>query len=209
VPDSDYYSFDEVLANLKLEEDELKRLVSAGEIRAFRDKDTMRFKADDVARLKSEQGVEEDLELDDLELELEDDLDLEPAPAAAEAEDDAEETLVLEEPDGAEELLLDDEDPVSAEGVEELDLGGGEADDDEPVMAPGPRPGRSRATAGPAKRTSRAAAESTEETKDSMGMIAMLVLGIVLLVIANFLIFDAVTGRASNPLSRAVANMFS
>ena len=182
MPDKDYYSFDEVLKNLELEEDELKRLVSAGEIRAFRDKDTMRFKAEDVVRLQGDQGVEEDLALDDLELELED--DLEPAPIAVEA--DADETL-------------------AEGGVEELDLG---AAPDEPAAAPGPRPGRAKAAAGPARRPARAAAVSTEEVSDSVGTIAMLVVGIVLLVIANFLIFDAVTGRASNPLSRAVANMF-
>ncbi|MHC5210241.1 MAG: MerR family transcriptional regulator [Planctomycetota bacterium] len=200
MPDKDYYSFDEVLKNLELEEDELKRLVSAGEIRAFRDKDTMRFKAEDVVRLQGDQGVEEDLALDDLELELED--DLEPAPIAVEA--DADETLLLEEPGEVDELLLEEE-PLAEGGVEELDLG---AAPDEPAAAPGPRPGRAKAAAGPARRPARAAAVSTEEVSDSVGTIAMLVVGIVLLVIANFLIFDAVTGRASNPLSRAVANMF-
>jgi hypothetical protein len=209
VADKDYYSFDEVLKNLELEEDELKRLVSAGEIRAFRDKDTMRFKAEDIARLQGDKGAEDDLALDDLELELEDDLELEPEPLAAVADD--EDTLVLEEAGGVEELLLEDE-PTLDGGVEELDLGGAP---DEPAAAPGARSARGRtaapaaaASGAPARRTGRAAPESTEELSDSVGTLAMLVIGIVLLLLANFLIFDAVTGRASNPLSQAVANMF-
>jgi hypothetical protein len=203
VAEKDYYSFDEVLENLKLEEDELKRLVSAGEIRAFRDKDTMRFKAEDIARLKADEGVEEEeLALDDLELDLEDDLDLEPAPVAG---TDVEETLVLEEPAGADEIVLEEE-PGGEGGIEELDLGDAPA---QPATAPGPRPARAKAAATPARRAGRATtAVATEEASDSVGMIAMLVVGILLLLIANFLIFDAVTGRASNPLSSAVANMF-
>ena len=35
--DSDFYSFDKALDKLSLDEDDLKRLISAGEIRAFRD----------------------------------------------------------------------------------------------------------------------------------------------------------------------------
>ena len=70
--DKEYYSFEEVLKDLKLEENELKRLVSAGEIRAFRDKNTMRFKAEDVARLRSTESESGDVELDDLDLDLDD-----------------------------------------------------------------------------------------------------------------------------------------
>jgi len=90
----DYYSFEEVLADLQLEEDELKRLVSAGEIRAFREKDTMRFKAADIERLKSSSaganagsGIEElDLAADlDLDLDAGTELELGEAPTAAAA----------------------------------------------------------------------------------------------------------------------------
>lgn len=70
----DYFSFDEVLSDLEMEEDELKRLVSAGEIRAFRDKDSMKFKADDVNRLRSTPGGEVE------EIDLGDDLDLDDEP---------------------------------------------------------------------------------------------------------------------------------
>ncbi|MBI4616273.1 MAG: hypothetical protein HY720_21850 [Planctomycetes bacterium] len=48
----EYYSFEKVLEELQMEEDELKRLVSEGEIRAFRDEDKMKFKKSDIDGLK-------------------------------------------------------------------------------------------------------------------------------------------------------------
>ena len=48
-----YRSFDEVLKELDMDEDELKRLVSEGQIRAFRDEDRMKFRSEDVNNLAS------------------------------------------------------------------------------------------------------------------------------------------------------------
>lgn len=48
----EYMSFDDVLRELKVEEDELKRMVSEGELRAFRDENRMKFRKDDVEGLK-------------------------------------------------------------------------------------------------------------------------------------------------------------
>lgn len=48
----EYYSFEKVLKELQMEEDELKRLVSEGEIRAFRDEDKMKFRKSDIDGLK-------------------------------------------------------------------------------------------------------------------------------------------------------------
>jgi hypothetical protein len=107
----DYYSFDQVLSDLRMEEEELKRLVSAGEIRAFREKDTMRFKAADIERLKSaSDGGGDDLEIDlGEELDLGDDLELDLGEGGAEEID-----LAAEFDDGGLE-------------VEEMDLGGGKS----------------------------------------------------------------------------------
>ncbi len=104
--DKDYYSFDEVLSGLRMEEDELKRLVSAGEIRAFREKDTMRFKAADIERLKSSPTD------DDLELDLGEELDL---------GDDLGGDLIEDLDLGGDEFVLEPEDSAGLE-VEELDL---------------------------------------------------------------------------------------
>lgn len=207
VADKNYYSFDEVMKNLEVEEDELKRLVSAGEIRAFRDKDTMRFKAEDVARLKTETGA--DLDTEELDLDFEDDLELEIAEPAGEDEDAI---TLLEDADIGDELVLEDEESPAALEVEELDLGGDDAEvaEEDAQAKPAKRGGRpGKAAAGASKRTGRASTEEAEEVKDSAGTLAMLVIGIVVLVVANFIVFDAVTGHASNPLTKAVANMFN
>lgn len=49
----DYYSFDEVMKQLELDEEELKRMVSEGELRAFRDENKIKFRREDVDNLKS------------------------------------------------------------------------------------------------------------------------------------------------------------
>jgi excisionase family DNA binding protein len=54
VPEQDFSSFDEALNQLNLREEELKRLVSEGEIRAFREGDTMKLRRTDVEHLKTE-----------------------------------------------------------------------------------------------------------------------------------------------------------
>ena len=47
-----YYSFEKVLKELQIEEDELQRLVDEGEIRAFRDEGKMKFKKSDIEGLE-------------------------------------------------------------------------------------------------------------------------------------------------------------
>ncbi len=47
----DFLSFEKALRELKMRSEELKKLVSEGEIRAFRDGDSMKFRRDDVAAL--------------------------------------------------------------------------------------------------------------------------------------------------------------
>jgi hypothetical protein len=195
VAEKDYYSFEEVLKNLKLEEDQLKRLVSAGEIRAFRDKDTMRFKAEDVDRLKG--GGNDDLVLeDDLELDLD-------TPAAAPAARVTEE-IELEPGD---ELVL--EDPAGTSQVVEIDLGGG----DEPAAEAPAKPARTRVTVadkGARKAAPRTAvvAEPAEEAKDGVGTMALLLVGCVILIAANFVVLDALSGRPSNAISEMVLKLF-
>jgi hypothetical protein len=61
----EYYSFDKALEELKLRSEELKRLVSQGEIPAIREKDSMRFRAADVKKLARNRVVEEELEFDE------------------------------------------------------------------------------------------------------------------------------------------------
>jgi len=48
----DYFSFEDVMRELELGEEELKRMVSEGELRAFRDENKMKFKKEDVESLR-------------------------------------------------------------------------------------------------------------------------------------------------------------
>ena len=207
MPDRDYYSFDEVLNDLKLEEDELKRLVSAGEIRAFRDKNTMRFKAEDVARLRGQRTDPQDVELDDLELELEDAVEA-PAPASAELGTEiTAETIDLGDAPAGEELVLE-ETSVTGEVIE---IG----DEAEAPVVIEATPTRSARVAGekrgkPAKAAKVAAPpEPVEEITEGGAVLALMLVGVLVLIVANFLVFDAAIGRASSALTRAVANLFS
>ncbi len=52
----EFISLEKALKELRLKEDELKRLVSEGEIRAFRDADKMKFKREDIEKLKQDTG---------------------------------------------------------------------------------------------------------------------------------------------------------
>jgi excisionase family DNA binding protein len=71
-----FYSFEEALKELRLKEEELKRLVSEGEIRAFREGDTMRLRRADVENLRNELTGGEVVDLGDIKEDLvfEDDL---------------------------------------------------------------------------------------------------------------------------------------
>jgi excisionase family DNA binding protein len=109
----EFYTFDEVIRRLDIDETKLKRLVSEGEIRAFREGDQMKFRRQDVenldltgARSEEETGVidlsagKEDTSetlTDDLIFDEGDDLDLTSAEAGmATAEISSQDTFVDE-----------------------------------------------------------------------------------------------------------------
>lgn len=94
----DFVSFEKALRDLSMQSEELKKLVSEGEIRAFRDGQSMKFKREDVEGLVSGRGADDELEFADV---LEDDTGM------VTEEFTEEETLL------AEDDLLEDE-PVAA-----------------------------------------------------------------------------------------------
>ncbi len=59
----EFISFDTVMRELAMQEEELKRLVSEGEIRAFRDQDKMKFKKEDVERFRRARDASKDATL--------------------------------------------------------------------------------------------------------------------------------------------------
>jgi excisionase family DNA binding protein len=126
VPEQDFFSFDEALNQLNLREEELKRLVSEGEIRAFREGDTMKLRRADVETLKKELmgGEVVDLGGSGEDLVFEDDLELEETGMATEEISDMD-TLLEDEVEDVGEVALETEEVVELE--EEVD------EDGEPV----------------------------------------------------------------------------
>lgn|GEM_PF-694585 len=129
----EFFSFDEALDRLRLKEEELKRLVSEGEIRAFRDGETMKLRRTDVDNLRRELMGGDVVDLDDSS----DDVVLADPGMVTEELSAAdtlleEETLLTEELDVAD---LDDlEDLDEIEDLDELD------EDDEPKKRRRPEP---------------------------------------------------------------------
>ena len=112
--EKEFLSFDEALRELRLKEEELKRLVSEGEIRAFRDGETMKLRKTDVENLRAElQGGEVvDLGGASEELVFEDDTDLDAGMATEEISEA--DTIVEEVEDVGEVELIDEEPPLAA-----------------------------------------------------------------------------------------------
>ena len=110
----DFFSFEEALDELRLQEEELKRLVSEGEIRAFRDGDTMKLRRKDVEHLRGELSGGEvvDLSGSDDELVFTDDGDLDEAGMATEEISEAD-TILEDDVEDVGELELDDEQDVA------------------------------------------------------------------------------------------------
>lgn len=163
VTDSEFSSFDDALRKLELEEDDLKRLISAGEIRAFREGSKMRLRVEDVERVAGELGIggavsESDagelLEVEDLSLDGDDDAGMV--------------TTQLSEED----TLLDDD-------LEEVEV---DDEDDGDDAAPARRGGAAVAARG--GRTRRGAGDADEEQKESTGILAAAVLTTLLMIFA-------------------------
>jgi len=107
----DFFSFDEALDELRLKEEELKRLVSEGEIRAFREGDTMRLRRADVESLRAELSGGEVVDLGEAteELVFEDDPDLEDEAGMATQEITDVDTIIEDDIEDVGELELDDD----------------------------------------------------------------------------------------------------
>jgi len=116
VAEKEFFSFEEALRELRLKEEELRRLVSEGEIRAFREGDTMKLRRSDVETLRTELSGGEVVDLAGAgeELIFEDDTDLDAGMATEEISEI--DTLLEEDIEEVAELELDeleDEDDLS------------------------------------------------------------------------------------------------
>ena len=111
----EFYSFGEVLKRLNIDETKLKRLVSEGEIRAFREGDQMKFRKADIenldltgARSEEETGVidlsagkgDSETLTDDLIFDEGDDLDLSSSEAGMATAEISSQDTIVDEPVG-------------------------------------------------------------------------------------------------------------
>lgn len=182
----EFFSFEEALEELRLKEEELKRLVSEGEIRAFREGETMKLRRRDVEALRSELLGDEVVDLGEAteELIFEDESDLvDPGMATEE---------LVSAP-----TLLDADDDLDVESLEvedlyEDELDGDELDGDEALVG--------------AAVTSRSRTQE-EPTKDG-GMLALLIANALVFVLVIPILYALRVGTVSD-FARALAGLFT
>lgn len=171
-----FFSFERALRELKLKEDELKRLVSEGEIRAFRDEDKMKFRKEDIDRLRKKTEKP----------------DFSKGPSDASADTLADD-LVFEE----EELSLGEEEPgmqtapISEDTLLDEDVGM----TTEPISKGSKKSSAAAAGAGkkptqPAARGTRVREAQEAEEKGSPLMLAVVVLSSIVLFLGVFVAID-------------------
>lgn len=184
----DFFNFEEALDQLRLKEEELKRLVSEGEIRAFREGDTMRLRRADVEHLRTELmgGDVVDLGGAEEELVFEDDIDIDDAGMATEEIADMD-------------TLLDDD----VEDVGELDLASGFEDVAE-VAAPAAVAGAGIAAGA---RRSAGASAALEEESEGVGMRLVMILTTAILILGLPVVVSLSSGHASG-IAKMVAGLF-
>ncbi|MDP6539552.1 MAG: hypothetical protein QF410_08385 [Planctomycetota bacterium] len=179
--EEDFFSFDEALSELRLKEEELKRLVSEGEIRAFREGDTMRLRRGDVEALRDElSGDIVDVGSGDEELVFEDEDALGDKAGMATEEISDVDTIIEEE---------------DVEDVGEIDL-----DDEEEIV-----------TAQPVRRAAprgAAAAAADEEETEGMGLRAAMIVTTLFAVAALPVVFAVASGHMTS-LAEPFAGMFA
>ncbi len=213
-PSGEFYSFDEVLSRLKIDEQKLKRLVSEGEIRAFREGDEMKFKKSDIDNLNvgvSSEGETREVDLsaskgdasetltDDLIFDEGDELDLSADDAGlATAEISSQDTFVDEggEPVGMSTEPLD----VSAAGLDDVE------EEAEEAPAATSRPARAGRT------TKKAGTKYQAPAPVAGGDLlwgAVLVLSILVLLFAGFTVWSSVSHQGINGWSASAVKLFA
>ena len=181
--EKEFFSFEEALHELRLKEEELKRLVSEGEIRAFRDGETMKLRKQDVEVLRSELSGGEVVDLGGAseELVFDDDTDLDAG-------------MATEEISEADTILEDD-----VEDIGELEL---EDEDDDLDLAPAPSTRRTAAVG-----TGRAASSDDEE-EEPMWMRGVMIVTSLVLVLALPVCVAAASGNVTD-IASGIAGIFA
>ncbi|MEE8107372.1 MAG: helix-turn-helix domain-containing protein [Planctomycetota bacterium] len=112
----EFYTFDEVVRQLHIDENKLKRLVSEGEISAFREGDVMKFKKTEIDKIASKSPGSETSETVLSEITLEDE-----TPAFEESGETLTDDLVFEGADKKDEIDLAVDDGGMTEAISSQD----------------------------------------------------------------------------------------
>ena len=207
----EFYTFDEVIKHLSIDEQRLKRLVSEGEIRAFREGDEMKFKKNDIDTLDigaSEEGETREIDLsaggaeasetltDDLIFDEGDELDLSSDDAGmATAEISSQDTFVDEggDPVGMSTEPLDFADDgfedAEPEEYEDAEMAGAAS-----VPSRGSRPVRRQ--------------EAPASAGDALWCV-VLGLGLIFLLFAGFTVYSGASKNGMNSVSEIPVKIFS
>lgn len=210
-----YLSFEKVLKELQIEESELKKLVSAGEIKAFREDDEMKFNPDEVEKLKQTKSSDPDvIELLDTDEELDSEatLDLDSSEITEELSFDevsldSDDTQTLDFGDG-DDLMGDDLGAEDAE--EEVELGSLDLDEEEEEEAlPEVTASTSRRRSTQIKKTKIAGvSEEPDEELEPQWAVGVMIFSAILLFLGVIVMMDVATSSPS-PLVGWLVGMFS
>jgi len=177
----EFISFDKVLRELQMQEEELKRLVSEGEIRAFRDQDKMKFKKEDVDRFRKARPSAKDETMGAAEVPEELVFD----------EDDANQDVGMATAAIADDSFLEEEPPKVA-----------------PAPKAAPARGARAPSASASGRKPRASSVQVEEGgNEGIGFKIAILLSAVVLILGTFVAMDATKGTPSG-LTRGIADWF-
>lgn len=115
---TEYLKFEEVLKELQIDEEELKQLVSDGDLRGFRDADSMKFKREDVLKVKKGRETEPTIILTDSD--------------EAMGTEETSDELILDDQEEAQPVLNIDD--IVEEGAEVGEITLEDADEEEAVV---------------------------------------------------------------------------
>jgi hypothetical protein len=183
----EFISFDKVLRELQMQEEELKRLVSEGEIRAFRDQDKMKFKKEDVDRFRKTRPSAKDETMGAAEVPEELVFD----------EDDANQDVGMATAAISDDSFLEEEPPKAA-----------------PEAAPAPAPakaaargGRSPSASASGRKPRASSVQVGEAQSEGIGFKLAILVSSIVLVFGMFVAMDATRATPSG-LTRGIADWF-
>ena len=180
-----FFSFEEALHELRLKEEELRRLVSEGEIRAFREGETMKLRKGDVDALRGELGGAEVVDLGEPseEIVFEDDSMVDEAGMATEEISDVD-TIIEDDIEDISEIEIEEEVEEVAEAA--------------PLR---------RSSASSSRGSAPAVAVVEDEPSESVGMLALCLVTTAMLIGSLPLLYSAGSGSAGG-LAKGIAGMF-